>query len=274
MTSSSKKNVKINMPRVTTAIGIVVCVLLALYFGDFTSVLLFGAITLFGTIELKHILGGKSTLRGAFIILAAFVPWLVLFLADSATLYMYLVHLSVVFMLVLIVNLWVGRFPYKKIGPLFSMLYWGLPFGLLAWHTMDSTGIQLSLFGVILIIWISDTFAYFTGKAIGKTKLLPSVSPGKTIEGSLGGGLFSILVALLFAKIISASILQWVVIATLVWVIGTLGDLVESKIKRTNDVKDSGSILPGHGGFLDRFDSLVMVIPFLLLLKMIIGFYN
>ena len=91
--------------------------------------------------------------------------------------------------------------------------------------------------------------AYFTGKAIGKNKLFPSVSPGKTIEGSLGAGVFSVLVGLGFAYAIGESYWKWVVLAILVWILGTLGDLVESKLKRVQNVKDSGSILPGHGGF-------------------------
>ena len=176
------------------------------------------------------------------------------------------VFISCILMVFLIINLWMKPIVYEKFKYIFTFLYWGLPFGLstyLLFHT--NKDVQMMFFGIIILLWTSDTMAYFTGKAIGKNKLFPSVSPGKTREGSLGAGFFSVIVGIGFAYTIDGNITKWIIIAIIVWIIGTLGDLVESRIKRVQKVKDSGSILPGHGGFLDRFDSLVMVIPFLLL---------
>jgi len=122
---------------------------------------------------------------------------------------------------------------------------------------------------VILLIWSADTMAYFTGKRFGKTKLFESVSPNKTREGSLGAGVSNVIISVILAIVMNQPIVSWVIMGIIVWITGTYGDLVESKMKRVAMVKDSGRLLPGHGGFLDRFDSLVMVIPFLLLLIML-----
>ncbi len=115
---------------------------------------------------------------------------------------------------------------------------------------------------IIFSIWINDTMAYIVGSLIGKTPF-SKISPKKTWEGTIGGGLLCVLVISLiayFTKLLSVK--DAAVIAALCAVFGTLGDLLESKLKRMAGVKDSGSIMPGHGGFLDRFDSLLIATPF------------
>jgi phosphatidate cytidylyltransferase len=117
--------------------------------------------------------------------------------------------------------------------------------------------------GMLFLTWANDSFAYIIGSRIGKTPLFPRISPKKTWEGTIGGGLMCMVTAgiigLFFKEL---STLNWVVIGGIVAVFGTLGDLVESMLKRSVGVKDSGSIMPGHGGFLDRFDAFMFVIPF------------
>jgi phosphatidate cytidylyltransferase len=112
-------------------------------------------------------------------------------------------------------------------------------------------------------IWINDTMAYIVGSFIGKTPLSP-ISPKKTWEGTIGGIILSILIAFIIGKWMSSftSAWQFAAIAAIASVAGTFGDLLESKIKRLAGVKDSGSIMPGHGGFMDRFDSLLIATPF------------
>lgn len=116
----------------------------------------------------------------------------------------------------------------------------------------------------LVLIWISDSGAYLVGRKLGKTKLFERISPKKTWEGFLGAGLFTLAGGAMISLIQKEQELTfWLVTAFVVWVMGTLGDLFESSIKRRFEVKDSGTILPGHGGFLDRFDSLIVVIPYL-----------
>ncbi|MBU8877865.1 phosphatidate cytidylyltransferase [Bacillus sp. FJAT-29790] len=121
------------------------------------------------------------------------------------------------------------------------------------------------LFFSLFIIWATDSGAYFIGRSMGKRKLWPEISPNKTIEGSLGGVVCALIVAVLFVIFtdIEASFMQLSLITIILSVFGQIGDLVESALKRHYDVKDSGNILPGHGGILDRFDSLLFVWPLL-----------
>jgi phosphatidate cytidylyltransferase len=122
---------------------------------------------------------------------------------------------------------------------------------------------QFLIMGIFILIWVSDTFAYLVGKSIGRTKLYPSISPKKTVEGSLGGLVFALVAAYFMAQYeTTLSLNQWFILATVIVVTGGLGDLLESKFKRMAGVKDSGAILPGHGGMLDRLDSLVFAAPF------------
>lgn len=109
--------------------------------------------------------------------------------------------------------------------------------------------------------WASDTFAYFTGSLIGKHKLCPEISPGKTVEGSLGGLLGSIAVVLGIGMVISITPQHAFALGALVGIAAPAGDLVESALKRFTGVKDSGALLPGHGGVLDRFDSILFTVP-------------
>ncbi|MFC3882541.1 phosphatidate cytidylyltransferase [Bacillus songklensis] len=126
------------------------------------------------------------------------------------------------------------------------------------------------VFFALFIIWATDSGAYFIGRAMGKNKLWPEISPNKTIEGSLGGVGCAILVAVIFQLFapVEESIIQLLIIAVVLSVFGQVGDLVESAFKRHYGVKDSGRILPGHGGILDRFDSLLFVWPILYFLMM------
>jgi len=118
---------------------------------------------------------------------------------------------------------------------------------------------------IIFSIWINDTMAYIVGSFMGKTPF-SKISPKKTWEGTIGGALLCIAVIALLGSVIPVArviaVRHWIAIAAICAVFGTLGDLLESKIKRMAAVKDSGSFMPGHGGFLDRFDSLLVAIPF------------
>jgi phosphatidate cytidylyltransferase len=122
---------------------------------------------------------------------------------------------------------------------------------------------KLLIMGIFILIWVNDSFAYLVGKSLGRHKLYPSISPKKTIEGTLGGFIFTLLAAYFMARYEPIlDLRQWMVLATVIVLTGSLGDLLESKLKRQAGVKDSGAILPGHGGMLDRLDSLIFAAPF------------
>ena len=138
------------------------------------------------------------------------------------------------------------------------------------------------IIGLFILIWTNDTFAYIVGKSMGKHKLFEKISPKKTIEGFFGGLIFAIFAGYLIsiylikpsAQFSDKSILIWVIIAAIVGVIGTIGDLIESKFKRIAGVKDSGKIMPGHGGVLDRLDSVIFVAPFIFLFYKILYYVS
>jgi len=128
------------------------------------------------------------------------------------------------------------------------------------------------ILGCFILIWVNDSFAYIVGKSFGKQKLFYSISPHKTVEGFLGGLLFCCISASIVSRYIDEILTtpNWLIIAIIVSVFGTLGDLIESKLKRESNVKDSGKIIPGHGGILDRLDSIIFASPYIYLyLKLI-----
>ena len=119
------------------------------------------------------------------------------------------------------------------------------------------------ILGLLFLTWANDIGAYFTGILFGKTKLFERISPKKSWEGSIGGCILSISTSLVIGHYFKGlNTLEWVSVSVIVVIAGTYGDLVESHFKRSIQIKDSGSIIPGHGGFLDRFDSLLIAVPF------------
>lgn len=185
-----------------------------------------------------------------------FVPWL----------------LSMIYLL--ISELYLGR--ENPLGnwafTMLSQVYVALPFALLPLLLFPQAGGLLSvdtsragaylILSIFVFLWCSDTGAYCCGSLLGRHKLFPSVSPGKTWEGSIGGALLTVGVSQLMAAYFPMlNAWQWAGFALVVVVFGTWGDLVESLMKRRLGIKDSGNILPGHGGMLDRFDSSLIAIP-------------
>lgn len=157
--------------------------------------------------------------------------------------------------------------PFTNIAfTLLGVVYVALPFGLLhkVAYLPNNTYTWQPILGLMLLIWAADTGAYIAGKNFGKNKLLERVSPGKTWEGWIGGTILTLVVAYVLSIYLQdLAVYQWLGIGAIVSVFGVLGDLVESLLKRSLGVKDSGTLLPGHGGILDRFDSLIMAIPFI-----------
>lgn len=164
--------------------------------------------------------------------------------------------------------------PFANIGHyLLGLAYVGVPFALLVWIAFGNGDYApMRVFGLLLLTWTNDTLAYVVGSRIGKRPFFSRISPKKTWEGTLGGMVFTVLIALLLAQwVLDYSAGEWLLLAGCVAVFGTVGDLVESMLKRSIQIKDSGSLLPGHGGLLDRFDSFIFVLPFAWLALLLLG---
>ncbi len=162
-----------------------------------------------------------------------------------------------------------NRFTFEHVGFVaISLIYVGMGF----YYIAETRNIGLVyVFFVLFTLWATDSGAYFVGRSLGKNKLWPEISPNKTIEGAIGGICSALVVALIFYFFtnIDLSIVKILIVSIIIAVFGQMGDLVQSAFKRFYGVKDSGTILPGHGGVLDRSDSWIFVFPILHLLYLL-----
>lgn len=186
-----------------------------------------------------------------------------------ASIFMDLIPLTLVMAIVfvLIFSLFLTEIWRKKQNPLFnigvytsSYLYVIVPFLILILIALLYGKIVLAT--MFVLIWTNDTFAYLSGRFFGKTKLFPRISPNKTWEGTVGGMIFTMIMALVIANFTDHNFLLWGISAVIISICANLGDLLESLFKRSLNLKDSGNIMPGHGGILDRFDAAIFAAPF------------
>ncbi len=256
-----------NTQRVLTGIVGAPLVVLIMYAGGIPFAVLVLAIALIAQYELYRLMeqGGLQPQRvaglvlGVLVVLHPLVPW---FLALTLAGFLVLIAAS---------PFHTGdKQPLHNLSAtVFGVIY---PSGFLAFllslrtargvFVDDIEAFYLTL-TTILLVWAADTFAYFVGRSFGKHKLAPSVSPKKTWEGSVGGALGALLVAVVL-KLTLLGFVDWIhilVIALICGIVSQLGDLAESKMKRSVGAKDSGAILPGHGGLLDRFDAMILASP-------------
>ena len=145
-----------------------------------------------------------------------------------------------------------------------GLSYIGVPFALLEFIAFEDGFFHPNtVFGLLVLTWFNDTGAYVVGSKFGKTPLFPRISPKKTWEGAAGGAASAFIGAfLVFTLFGELRLTDWIVLGAIVTVFGNLGDLVESMLKRSVNIKDSGNLLPGHGGLLDRFDAFIFLLPF------------
>ncbi len=158
------------------------------------------------------------------------------------------------------------RKPFTNIAFTFlGIFYVAVPFALLNVAAFEDGVYNYQIiFGCLFILWASDTGAYFAGTFFGKRKLFERISPKKSWEGFIGGAMLALIFAFGIAHYFDTlSLQQWLVVCVIIIVGGTFGDLIESLLKRSIEIKDSGTSLPGHGGFLDRFDGLLISAPFI-----------
>jgi phosphatidate cytidylyltransferase len=164
--------------------------------------------------------------------------------------------------------------PFTNIALTFlGIIYVAIPFALInvSVYSQGPYSYQIIL-GSLFLLWSSDTGAYFAGVNFGRTKLFERVSPKKSWEGSIGGAISAIAVSFLLGLYFTdLRAWQWHCIAIIIVVAGTYGDLIESLFKRSMEIKDSGTVIPGHGGFLDRFDGLLLSAPFIVTFLRLFG---
>lgn len=186
----------------------------------------------------------SNSLNGFFLMLSAFALFPICFALSA------------------MVQLWKeSKQPFRDAAyTMVPLLYIGLPLSLMLSLVPDSDFVVLM---VVAMVWVNDSAAYIGGSLFGKHKMWPRHSPGKTWEGTTFGVLVTLLLAVFVGPCMVSSVAwyHWLVLGLICSVIDTLGDLVESMLKRSVGVKDSGNIMPGHGGFLDRFDSLLIIMP-------------
>jgi len=173
--------------------------------------------------------------------------------------------LPIIFLAIL-TELWRKKeYPIENMAiSLLGFIYVLMPFLLLINTSFADKGSFPIIAGMFILIWSNDTFAYLTGRMIGKTKLIERISPNKTWEGSVGGVLMTIAAGSVIGYF-TGNYLYWTVAAAIIATTASVGDLLQSLMKRSLKIKDSGTILPGHGGILDRFDAMLFTVPFFLM---------
>ncbi len=265
--------------RATTAVIFVVVMLAGLFLGRYSFVALFAIITALCLWEFLCMVLSKYTKRdfyrmiiGVGFGLTPFVLSTILHMHPALTQTgdKFVIVTSILFFpfifLAFIYELFSGsKTPFQNVAfMVLGMVYIGAPFALLDFIAFNEGEFSaLTVFGLLLLTWMNDTGAYIIGSKFGKTPLLPSVSPKKTWEGTIGGVVTTILVAYLFCLFTKElRLVDWMVLGSIVAIFGSMGDLVESMLKRSVGVKDSGNLLPGHGGVLDRFDAFIFLLPF------------
>ena len=235
--------------------------------------LFFGLMTLFaavGTLEcIKIMKFGKSYEKWVVIPLAAFVFYLFskrFFYHDFFFNFRFTEILALSLILIAVVTLfkYTSELYFDSGKLIFTVIYVALPFGFalgLPKYSSYEHRFTLEVFFLFVLIWSSDTFAFLSGKFFGKHKMAPKISPKKTWEGFAGGVILTLILSFFIEKFHQDLRGNWMVVGFLVAVFAPIGDLVESQLKRSFGVKDSGNIIPGHGGILDRLDSFIICAP-------------
>ena len=226
-------------------------------------------ISIFSLIEFHNLLNSAgistnkfvSVLLGLILLLGSF------FVSEGYLKYtFYLFFVALAFIVFFIELFQTHDKPFERIAYSFlSVVYTVLPYALLNYVVFRSGQYDFRIIlGILFLIWANDTGGYFGGRYLGKHKLYERISPKKTWEGSISGALLSLVIAFALHHFFPGfSIAIWIGLSLIIVVAGSLGDLVESQLKRSLSIKDSGSSIPGHGGFLDRFDGLIIALPFI-----------
>jgi phosphatidate cytidylyltransferase len=260
------------LTRAITGFFFVLIVVSAIYFGDFTTIALAVLVAILGLDEfykIAKLLNVKTDFTLGFLL--GIVNLCLLFFIDLNIIDFKWISLIIPSVLTVITAELYKKSnnPFKNIAfTLLGWIYILFPFYTLFklgtfsnYKVSDNFNSQM-LFGFFIIIWTYDTGAYLSGRFLGKHKLFERISPKKTWEGFIGGIILAIIAAIIISKYFTTfEMFDWIFIAIIATVTATFGDLTESMLKRSAEIKDSGTILPGHGGILDRFDSVLFAAP-------------
>lgn len=263
--------------RAITAVIFVLIVMGGLFGGRHSFVLLFAIITIVCLWEFLNMVLHHGNRRdftrmvlGVAFGLTPFLLTSILHMANIETQEQFAIYVSILYFPFIFLSFIYELFsqsetPFQNVGYIvLGMVYIGTPFALLTFIAFEGDEFySWTVFGLLLLTWMNDTGAYLIGSKFGKHLMLPRISPKKTWEGTLGGMAVTFLTAYVFCTVSGVMRLaDWMVLATIVSIFGPMGDLVESMLKRSIGVKDTGHLLPGHGGLLDRFDAFIFLLPF------------
>lgn len=256
------------LQRIITGSLFVCLIIGALWIGGFAVIITMGLFLLLGLFEYFNLFRNNNkielntNLNSIVLISIYFV--IVFSTSKIENINFIVLTLPILFLLILI-ELWRKKEnPIINIGvSVLGFIYLIIPFSIIVILSYQSSHESPYVIGMLLLIWTNDTFAYLSGRFFGKTKLFERISPKKTWEGTIGGIIFTVIVSYLISLWgDNSDLIFWVISALIIAPCSIFGDLLESLFKRSLNVKDSGNILPGHGGILDRFDATLFTVPF------------
>lgn len=254
--------------RILTGIVFISLIIGSLWYGFYSAFAVMGLFLILGLFEYFNLFkeDKRIQLNGTVNSLLLFSTFLIF----GFSLFPFIKPQVVVFVLPIVFISILTELWRKKENPIFNIgivtlgfVYLVIPFSIIVLLSNHSSHEHPYVIGMLLLIWTNDSFAYLSGRFFGRTKLFERISPKKTWEGTIGGVLFTLIVAYFISFWSNQTDLMfWLIAAVLIAPSSILGDLLESLFKRTLNIKDSGKILPGHGGILDRFDATIYTIPF------------
>jgi phosphatidate cytidylyltransferase len=244
-------------------------VVTGVFYNEWTFLALFGGICTLTLVEFFNLLhkSGISVNR-LFSTISGVILFVLHYLIQNNTLAnkWYFAFVAFIFLIFIFELFQQNTNPFNRIANSFlGVIYIALPLALFAGTAFIQGAYNNALMmGILLLLWANDIGGYIAGMSFGKHKLYERISPKKTWEGSIGGAILCFLTAWVCAQyFVSIALTHWIAVAAIMVIFGSIGDLVESQFKRNLSVKDSGKLIPGHGGLLDRFDGLLIAAPFI-----------
>jgi phosphatidate cytidylyltransferase len=241
----------------------------AIYFHFYSFLILFAAVIVLALLEFYKIIQTQDIIPQKWYGISAglILFGTIAYAQATGEYYILILNIPVIFLIFIFELFRNSKMPFTNIAyTILGIIYVALPVALLNLLVLapGANYYPHIVLGFFFLLWSYDTGAYLVGRWLGRNKLFERISPKKTWEGAIGGLVISLGIAYIISRYFTLLILeQWIAISVIIALTGTLGDLTESMLKRSSDIKDSGTLLPGHGGILDRFDALFISVPFI-----------